>query len=530
MKTTLSLGRSYSEKVADNLIKLRRYAITHGIENKFLDYVSTYRDDFGVLRITFKGGVNLNASDTESLVKGFMNLSKFEIVDGAIEYDPTKVGVTSNIQKSLLNYAIINYGLQFSSSNYSNYISATKIKEIDEVFESKLLEVVNSARDKDQRYASLVNQFSLVYAVKQGSRLPFVPSERMQPYAAVNTPTADGVKTTRIYQGVDKVGEAFVYYDRKVKQDANERPATFIKIAFSNRVSVYKLVLEADNYAYYQVVGKTSDIFFSPLPSTDMYGKSLQHYSMQEYFNPFELTMTYSDLSAPLSSVKVGDKLKVTSMLSLFNEEGKDTFIKIGDEFWISPAYNADRTSRLRVKLTAAPSQASGSKKGYIYSVEVVKPSKARAQPISNSRVSYQNYITREDVLSNPDTHYLFGDSLLQRGRMPQASKIRDLANTVSIPVKKLPNSSAESFFTDEELDINKAYIDEAFNRIPPDVDVVVPALGLTAGLGKLAEKAPLTFEYLESKLQELAAPKPMNFELDAEAEQLDKLENKCND
>mgnify|MGYP001591610367 CR=1 FL=1 len=112
-----------------------------------------------------------------------------------------------------------------------------------------------------------------------------------------------------------------------------------------------------------------------------------------------------------------------------------------------------------------------------------------------------------ERVRENPKSAYLFADSLSGKGKRGQAV-IRDEPNAFGIPVKKT-YSGRLMHFSDDDFVTNKEAIDAAFDAIPDDMDVVVPSAGLGSGAAKLEEKAPKTFAYIESKIEELRLIKP---------------------
>jgi hypothetical protein len=117
--------------------------------------------------------------------------------------------------------------------------------------------------------------------------------------------------------------------------------------------------------------------------------------------------------------------------------------------------------------------------------------------------VSTQYRIYVKDLIENPNKVYLFGDNLLGKGKGGQAI-IRDEDNAFGIPTKKKPSTSNDSYFTDNEYDSNIKAINEAIDKIPKDKDIVIPREGIGTGLSKLKEKAPKTFNYLQSSLKEL--------------------------
>jgi hypothetical protein len=119
-------------------------------------------------------------------------------------------------------------------------------------------------------------------------------------------------------------------------------------------------------------------------------------------------------------------------------------------------------------------------------------------------------WITRAFVREHRDHIFLFGDNLIRRGLGGQAAAMRGEPNVVGIPTKKLPSNREEAFFTDVELEQNKAAIDDAFDRLScisttPEQTIVIPANGLGTGRAQLQNRAPLTFAYLEKRLAELS-------------------------
>jgi hypothetical protein len=109
----------------------------------------------------------------------------------------------------------------------------------------------------------------------------------------------------------------------------------------------------------------------------------------------------------------------------------------------------------------------------------------------------YQTRITREDLRKNPDIIYLFGDNLKEIGYGGQAKEMRGEPNAIGIPTKKLPTMDNDAFFTDDELELNKRYISEAFEKIPSGKVVVIPSAGLGTGLAQLDIRAPKTYAFL---------------------------------
>lgn len=120
-----------------------------------------------------------------------------------------------------------------------------------------------------------------------------------------------------------------------------------------------------------------------------------------------------------------------------------------------------------------------------------------------------QKWIKREDLQNNRDVLYLFGDNFLQKGFGGQAAEMRGEVNAFGIATKKDPNHIETSYFTDEEFDSNKAYIDNSLKSLSNILSleiykaVVIPLDGLGTGLADLPNKAPKTYAYLTEKLED---------------------------
>lgn len=112
--------------------------------------------------------------------------------------------------------------------------------------------------------------------------------------------------------------------------------------------------------------------------------------------------------------------------------------------------------------------------------------------------------ITLEQIRSTRETHiYVFGDNLRCAGRGGQAAICRGEPNCYGVPTKKAPDNRPESFFTDDELEMNKADIDTALSWIPNDGRLVVVFPNIGRGLSEMPRRCPKTLEYLEQALRD---------------------------
>lgn len=121
-----------------------------------------------------------------------------------------------------------------------------------------------------------------------------------------------------------------------------------------------------------------------------------------------------------------------------------------------------------------------------------------------------QKWIIREDLKSNRERVYVFGDNMIRIGYGGQAKSMRGEPNAYGIPTKWMPDDSDDSFFCDDDFDdpsvtfaISGAFVHlaEVLNN---GYDVVIPTDGLGTGLSKLSEKAPLIAKFIDEQIAKL--------------------------
>ena len=123
----------------------------------------------------------------------------------------------------------------------------------------------------------------------------------------------------------------------------------------------------------------------------------------------------------------------------------------------------------------------------------------------------FNGYWTPYDARTHYDYIFIYGDNDASMEKGGQAI-IRDEPNAYGIPTKKYPSYDKLSYYYDNELDDNKLKIDNAINKIIKKLKdknsnykgIILPSDGLGTGLAKLNTNAPLTFEYLNKKINEL--------------------------
>lgn len=105
---------------------------------------------------------------------------------------------------------------------------------------------------------------------------------------------------------------------------------------------------------------------------------------------------------------------------------------------------------------------------------------------------------------SEPDTLFVFGDNMLRKGLGGQAAAMRGEPNAVGIPTKIAPSNRPAAFFSNDDFEDAKPEIDKGFDHLAAHLKseghVVWPADGIGTGLADLQNKAPLIWDYIETR------------------------------
>lgn len=114
-----------------------------------------------------------------------------------------------------------------------------------------------------------------------------------------------------------------------------------------------------------------------------------------------------------------------------------------------------------------------------------------------------EEFITRAMCKACPDTLFVFGDNMVERGLGEQAKEMRGEPNAVGIPTKLLHGSHATDFFRDEDLERARVKINAAFIKLfvhaAKGGDIVWPASGIGTGLAELEIRAPKIWSLIEN-------------------------------
>lgn len=120
-----------------------------------------------------------------------------------------------------------------------------------------------------------------------------------------------------------------------------------------------------------------------------------------------------------------------------------------------------------------------------------------------------ERFVTRDMLRAAPDTLFVFGDNMKERGLGGQAREMRGEPNAIGIPTKWRPSNDIDAFFIDTDMPAVQGLIDERFSRIEAHLikggEVIWPSAGIGTGLADLRSRAPRIYAYIENRRAALA-------------------------
>ncbi len=118
----------------------------------------------------------------------------------------------------------------------------------------------------------------------------------------------------------------------------------------------------------------------------------------------------------------------------------------------------------------------------------------------------FNGYWSIDDVKSNPEKIFIYGDNNARVGKGGQAI-IRDLPNTIGIRTKKGPNNKPVAFYNDSEFETNcKNILEDAVkirSLLLSGKIIVFAKDGYGTGLARLKDLAPKTYQFLVDVLRD---------------------------
>jgi len=124
--------------------------------------------------------------------------------------------------------------------------------------------------------------------------------------------------------------------------------------------------------------------------------------------------------------------------------------------------------------------------------------------------IVFKGMIRRElaDGFGSEDGIFIFGDNEARRGKGGQAKELRGLDNAYGIRTKKRPSLDESAFWSDKTYKTNIKMMSEdfleAFMAAGEDGTLYVPQNGIGTGMAQLKSRAPKTYKWLKTFLDNL--------------------------
>lgn len=126
------------------------------------------------------------------------------------------------------------------------------------------------------------------------------------------------------------------------------------------------------------------------------------------------------------------------------------------------------------------------------------------------AQLFYLPWITRQDLRSNPEFRYVFGDNVARKGMGGQAGAMRGEPNAIGVATKWTPTRDSRAYFSDGDeraLRHMLADIDQVRVALSQGRTVYVPTDGLGTGLSELPTRAPSLYRKLVEEFRTMSGP-----------------------
>ncbi len=286
------------------------------INNQFLDHISpVYNIITKTYELRFDGGSHLDTDDQLDFQSAFLELNKYEVnynkKTGAYTVVERKGEIAdnnySNFQKEFVSYGVMNWGLQFGSSNYSSILPGEMYAEVDGLF-NEILENATSAAS-DIFWDNIQDDFAIQFVINHGRRL--------QDHFFF---TGKPVKQGDMYIGNDRIDfyggrtDSF-FYDRSYSNpDGKVHDKYIVTRSFKGGYQAFiRMNGETADTVYYQRIGRVNPFKFYNT-SDEVLTKG---YIVEDHFGGLTYNHTVNDLNSKMfeyhgSDLKVGDDITFT--------------------------------------------------------------------------------------------------------------------------------------------------------------------------------------------------------------------------
>lgn len=145
---------AWSQQFTFKIRALKDYCTINGIPNAFLENIAVRTGGNRMNYVQFTAGNNLKYEDILGFQEAFDVLNEFEVSINkqgkpVVRYLDVPSTEYNELQKDFVRYAILNFGLQFGATNYSNSLPARIVKPFVDELEAELNEVLSEENIND---------------------------------------------------------------------------------------------------------------------------------------------------------------------------------------------------------------------------------------------------------------------------------------------------------------------------------------------------------------------------------------------
>jgi hypothetical protein len=228
-------AEAWSQAFLDKLEDVKLFLKAHNISNGFIENIAIRPGRFDTRYAQFTAGNNLKLEDFLLFQEDFVKLNRVNIDDkGNITYSYTpNVGYTE-FQQDFVRYAILNFGLQFGSTNYSTSLPPDIVKPYMDELDAELKEALT----KLDVYKEL---FEVQEVIERGNN---VGETRKKP---TRVEVAQGTWRSAAY---DKAYG--IYYNLRFDLKGKDTMGDFLKFG-KNVFKKIKIAVESDEQSNFPV-------------------------------------------------------------------------------------------------------------------------------------------------------------------------------------------------------------------------------------------------------------------------------------
>jgi hypothetical protein len=244
--------------------------------NRFVQSLDIRQNKYTKLyNVRFTAGSNLEFHDLIELEHDFNKLQWYEVAHGEVVKLNKPNESFTELQHDFMRYAILNFGLQFSSVNYTTALPSALIKPYIDQLQKLSEDLINkdskfALGEEAKRFEDIIGAFEMEMALNHADKLPFLSSKDL---VKTEIDLWDGQNIVQVERNAGYDLDTGQYYDLKYKaregQSAENMPKFIKRTDFESKQEVVyaKLPITGDGVAMYVKVGygrESSAYFLQP--------------------------------------------------------------------------------------------------------------------------------------------------------------------------------------------------------------------------------------------------------------------------